>query len=535
MVCCPCFSKTSSPKNSYSDHSQEAPASRTIYFPDPVTADEEINFQQIGLYKKEIFDLIQNTLKSCPQLFDYTISGRPVFLTLVRSYLINHFNMCSAKAEQLLNTFKIQEHSQEIEISDVLIKSEFKIFLQSFLNHIMCNGKDLSKLNFDSIDLSGKDLSGANLEGSILTRTTNLEKTNLVGVDLTLAIVDGVDVSTAILWEIPKASKEELNEVRAFLKATLHSQPALAEHPPFQKLITSYCIHHLHMNSEKAKSFLNEFKGRVCGIEYRDMLLEVRELQFEAFYLKFIHTIMSHGKNLDRLSFEKARLLDVDLGGASLKGIHFFEASLTGAKLSSANLEFADLRSAILTGANLKNANLSGADLAHALLIQADLTKANLTHADLEKACLVKAVLNEANLTGTDCQEANFVDSLLNDVELTAANMEKAELTNASIRLKFPEIFDDESAIFYFNHNHIRTMGRSLVTAVDSIDTKFFNTKKNLMEAIVRRIQQATNSEKELIFPKLGGLKRILSANQTIYEGQSALIIQFVLDLPDFK
>lgn len=130
----------------------------------------------------------------------------------------------------------------------------------------------------------------------------------------------------------------------------------------------------------------------------------------------------------------EAKLREIDLTWANLRGAilrcadlisaDMTEADLSEADLSEAHLRGASLRAANLDWAFLRSADLQGADLCGAMLSDANLSGANLSGADLGGAKLTGANLTGtnffgANLTGAIMLEAQVADTKFGNVDLS--------------------------------------------------------------------------------------------------------------------
>lgn len=139
---------------------------------------------------------------------------------------------------------------------------------------------------------------------------------------------------------------------------------------------------------------------------------------------------------LDRSNMQGSSLVAADLSWASLRGaiigfdydlIEFAERSerrgmpASNYLLSTQARLAVDLERAVLENANLEDANLRGANLREARLRSAKLINSNLQTARLENANIREADLRGASLRG----------ALLNNAQLDLANLENADLKDA--------------------------------------------------------------------------------------------------------
>lgn len=145
----------------------------------------------------------------------------------------------------------------------------------------------------------------------------------------------------------------------------------------------------------------------------------------------------------------RARLAEMDLREADLRGAYLRLADLQGTILEGADLRLAQLDGANLTGADLRDAVLQGAQLRPALpdgpscpglesgegmSAESEACPARLVGADLSRAVLRDAALNEADLSGAILREADLRDSDLRGTILEAADLAGAALRGADLR-----------------------------------------------------------------------------------------------------
>ncbi|WP_342622424.1 pentapeptide repeat-containing protein [Pseudomonas alkylphenolica] len=234
----------------------------------------------------------------------------------------------------------------------------------------------------------------------------------------------------------------------------------------------------------------------------------------------------------------KNRLRDapLDLHQTDLRELCLTNLALSGANLEHAKLSQADLTYADLIGANLTNAklaaakligtNLTEANLTEAGLIEADLSFANLSFADLTNANLFSADLTEADLSNADLSNANLSNADLTNADLSDANLSNANLSNANLsgvhfsclqlihikdlsgvdpqglHLNTPTIWHDSEIDVYLNH--INNPSGSVLTAIDSIDSKYDSVKTTLVSQLVASLQdEDTSSVSEALIKAL--------------------------------
>jgi uncharacterized protein YjbI with pentapeptide repeats len=149
------------------------------------------------------------------------------------------------------------------------------------------------------------------------------------------------------------------------------------------------------------------------------------------------------GADLRGASLRNANLRGANLQGTRLEGVSLVEAHLEDAALIMTHLEGANLRRAHLQGANLRAARLEGANLQWAFLDGAVLSEAHM-----RDAVLIEARLCGARIEGTDMARAhldgangisayfhgsNLRDASLQGADLSAAHFEGADLQGAHL------------------------------------------------------------------------------------------------------
>ncbi len=155
--------------------------------------------------------------------------------------------------------------------------------------------------------------------------------------------------------------------------------------------------------------------------------------------------------------------------------------------LSGAELHYADMANIDLTGVSLVNvkmhqANLNRATLTGVMFRKLDLQDADLGRANLARACLVSTRLNHAQLV-----DADLNDALLENVSITGARFDGARLKGARITLAFPEWSPDNLDL---ELNHLNNGGKSILSAIDSIDSDYNDLKLNLMHQVIHSLGQ---------------------------------------------
>jgi uncharacterized protein YjbI with pentapeptide repeats len=156
---------------------------------------------------------------------------------------------------------------------------------------------------------------------------------------------------------------------------------------------------------------------------------------------------------LDGSSFRNARLVDVDLAFADLRGAQFGSSQFVGGNFSQSNAEHADFSGVVFNGfdaqlmrapwsrwvgaraeaSRFQNSTLDGSSWTAARLQYSDFSGANLKGADFRGADLT-----HANFANADLSLANFTGAKLVFADLTGASMDDAILDHADVgRVRF--------------------------------------------------------------------------------------------------
>jgi len=234
----------------------------------------------------------------------------------------------------------------------------------------------------------------------------------------------------------------------------------------------------------------------------------------------------------DELSLNKSEIygkIPVNLTGANLTGLDLADAILTDANLTGANLT-----GATLTDADLTNADLTGVNLTGATLTDANISFSNLTLSNLTDANLTRVILSLTNLT-----DANLIGAILTDSELVQATLTGAIISRNSIsennketifgQPKYIEELNEEqlrqeilrqeqrrqelirqqrrnlnnnnshSSSSSSNSNHNRSSNNTNNNNINNISNLQSLTRQELIELVIRRPIQNTNSASNYI------------------------------------
>ncbi len=139
----------------------------------------------------------------------------------------------------------------------------------------------------------------------------------------------------------------------------------------------------------------------------------------------------SGGLALAQANLSRARLDEIDLGGANLRGATLAGAIGRSARFSGAILEEADLRDTDLSGADFTHIVAGQVRLSDAMLEDARFGGAAMRFADLSKALLDGADFTGADLWGTDFTGADADDTVFRNARLDEAKLADTNLTQA--------------------------------------------------------------------------------------------------------
>jgi uncharacterized protein YjbI with pentapeptide repeats len=250
-------------------------------------------------------------------------------------------------------------------------------------------GVVISRLNLDSMDLSGSRFDSSDVQGTILSHTNltgvQFTQTNLSGVDLTGAIIHSTGFTGAILLNTQFSSADIQSS--DFTDADLSGAQ----------------LSYMRFSG----STMTRTKLANAGLDYSDL----SQVDLSGAVLT--------GANLQNSDLSKATLNGTDLSGASM-----MDANLSMSVGQDANMGGAVLRKAILKGAKLKGlvlrrAQLEGADLSGADLSGSDLRSANLTDTNTSKTIFTNATFNKGTLlpfTIEDGQSKGMIFKNLNNL-----------------------------------------------------------------------------------------------------------------------
>jgi uncharacterized protein YjbI with pentapeptide repeats len=126
---------------------------------------------------------------------------------------------------------------------------------------------------------------------------------------------------------------------------------------------------------------------------------------------------------------EQARLEDLDLDGAKLRGLRLVDVS--GARVSAANGNWGG---ASLRRVALKQARLTGLDLAEARLDEVRFVGCKLDYANFRHTTIEHVSFEDCVLSGADFQGARLYSARFAGCDLSGADFSRAELAHVDLR-----------------------------------------------------------------------------------------------------
>lgn len=223
-------------------------------------------------------------------------------------------------------------------------------------------------------------------------------------------------------------------------------------------------------------------------------------------------------KNLSKINFTKLNKRKIIFSDAMLTQSNLSESNLSNFNLNRANLSEANLDKANLTEANLYEAKIINATLVNTCLFQTNLSLANLKNSVLKQANLAEANLELANLTNANLIEANLNHANLSAVTIRGANFTGANLDNTidtfSLNLPFNNYFNSRVHMNYMDIldlelNHFNNSGKSVLTAIDSIDNQYSALKTKLALQLIQEIDNSTFNLASVTLPLLDTLGKM--------------------------
>lgn len=189
------------------------------------------------------------------------------------------------------------------------------------------------------------------------------------------------------------------------------------------------------------------------------------------------------GAKLIKARFERASLIDVDLGRADLTSAGFQGADLLRACLVDATIDEADFSGARLDGANLSDLPLHKACWDGARFVGAKLRGVNLEDADLPDANFERATLVGAYLTGSRLPRANFRSADLRKTGLADIHWEQADLRDADLRYCTFHMGSTRSGLLFTPY---ASEGSRMGFYTDDYEEQFFKRPEEIRKANLR-------------------------------------------------
>jgi uncharacterized protein YjbI with pentapeptide repeats len=395
---------------------------------------------------------------------------RDYLLQLLKDRKIDEFNEFRRKNNySRLNFYSVDLSGRDLSYAD-LRNSDLNLanLTEAKLHHVVFQAANLLGAHLLRADLSNAKLSNAKLLKTDLS-FANLSSANLSNAKLSFANLSAADLSNA---KLSNASLLCADLSFAYLKGAKLSFANLSG----AKLSNAYLS---FANLKGAKlSFANLSEADLSNAYLSNANLSEADLSNA--YLSNANLLKVNLSNaylpsadLSNAYLSNANLLKVNLSSADLSNAKLSFAKLSFAKLSFANLSSTDLSNAKLSSANLSNAKLSNAKLSNANLLKVNLSSSDLSSADLSSSDLSSANLSNAYLSSADLSNAKLSSANLSNADLTGADLSNADLTGADlassiiIGVEFNEdypgckntnfdstsIIDDENLSRYFHNN----------------------------------------------------------------------------------
>ena len=297
-------------------------------------------------------------------------------------------------------------------------------FVNADLSNSVLSQTDLSNTNLSGANLSGQDFSNKDLTGTILVGA-NLSNTNLDGVDLS-----GRDLSSTNL------SFTDLSNMD--LSGTNLSYTNLLE-TNFQNVdLSDAIIIDSDFTKIKNKSLVG---ANVVGAQfsYSDLRgINVSGLDFS--FVNFKNVNLSGldftNSNFYGTIFYDAKLVETNLSGVDLSPKSLIYTEVFYGKADMMNIDSVKLANILwdTTREFIISKTADGNDLIIEYFLFTDLRYADLTNADLQGANLQTVVFSNTNLTGANLANSDLKRANLSNANLDGANISGANLENAIIK-----------------------------------------------------------------------------------------------------
>jgi uncharacterized protein YjbI with pentapeptide repeats len=131
----------------------------------------------------------------------------------------------------------------------------------------------------------------------------------------------------------------------------------------------------------------------------------------------------------DSEPIEEARLGELDLAGAELRGIRLIDVAGEGVNAVNGNW-----RGAAMTRVSFEGARLTGLDLGEARLDQVHFKGCKLDYANFRHAVVEQVSFEDCVLTNADFQGARLHATRFAGCQMAAADFSKAELSHVDLR-----------------------------------------------------------------------------------------------------
>lgn len=417
------------------------------------------------------------------------------------------------------------------------------VFSQAILCFANFTGAILTNALLTSANLSSATLTNANLEGATLTNA-KIEHADLNGANLTDAELDEADLTNAKLNN-SNLTKAVLNN------AKMAGVQLMNSHLSEAKLNNAHMPGIQLTNSNLSEAELNNTE--MTGVQLTNSNLSGAKLNNTKISNANLSEARLNGCSSENADFSNSNLTKADLSGATLNGVVMQHVLLCGAllikaDLNNTNMSEAKLTNAIVEGSKLANSNLTNADLSSAKLggVQittnsnfngANLTNANLANAHIQESTFLNADFSKADLTGANITNCNLTNAIFNGAKVSKLNLSGSTVSLHSLiglnlgsvcleGVRVDEIFFPDKFEINFIHQCFSPDDFNLLQTIQSIDSSYSQIKLQMMEILIKRINNCTEQEKEVILKFKKSFLRVFFVD-ALYS-DSDVIVEFI-------
>lgn len=170
----------------------------------------------------------------------------------------------------------------------------------------------------------------------------------------------------------------------------------------------------------------------LCGCSHNTLLSILQDREYAGANLSGIDL---YYRNLDKINFQKARLVRSNMSFSVLRNARMANADLREADMSAADLSGADLRGANCRKTIMKNTILRGSNLTDCYLYDAD-----LSGADLRECILAPGLVNYADYL-------SLQDKINNGEIMNYAHLRNANMSGAIINVRWKKFIELQNVI----------------------------------------------------------------------------------------